>query len=78
MASGVLSCFNSTLVQLKVCAHIHGISDKLSFNSTLVQLKGSEGTFPVGLFNCFNSTLVQLKVVRSLVIGWLKNVSILP
>ena len=56
-------CFNSTLVQLKVCQSTLCPVGSLSFNSTLVQLKVFLPLNKPFTLICFNSTLVQLKVV---------------
>ena len=56
-----LICFNSTLVQLKVCVSRHGITYCRSFNSTLVQLKAKDNFGIESAKISFNSTLVQLK-----------------
>ena len=60
--SHVISCFNSTLVQLKDFYLVLYLGFWFSFNSTLVQLKVPYFTVTFPVFICFNSTLVQLKV----------------
>ena len=65
------TCFNSTLVQLKVPLRWTWYASYLCFNSTLVQLK----ELVLQILNLsgirFNSTLVQLKVLMQ--IAWLIN-----
>ena len=55
------SCFNSTLVQLKVEESLLFNLSSYRFNSTLVQLKVRGQIMAHFGVSCFNSTLVQLK-----------------
>ena len=55
------TCFNSTLVQLKVPTFLLMSVKTQGFNSTLVQLKGKTCQAIASVLACFNSTLVQLK-----------------
>ncbi len=60
-----VTCFNSTLVQLKGFAVKLAHLNNTSFNSTLVQLKEIQYDKQFENMCCFNSTLVQLKATRA-------------